>query len=122
LKFMQNNSVKMTRTSSKEILEGNVKSIMRLILALAAHYKPTNLQPSSQRTTTSCSTLPPNKMPMGSNKNYAHSANNLQALQVSSQSSAQNNTKNSLNQSKIKLTIADIEWTKKRKFKLYHEI
>jgi len=100
LKFMQNNSIKMTRTSSKEILEGNTKIIMRLILALAAHYKPTNLQPSSQRITTSCSTLPANKNSMGPNKNYTQSANNLQSLQASSQSMAQNNTKTSLNQSK----------------------
>ena len=42
LKFMQNNSVKMQRTTSKEILEGNIKSIMRLILALAAHFRYKN--------------------------------------------------------------------------------
>ncbi|CAF0846778.1 unnamed protein product [Brachionus calyciflorus] len=45
LKFMQLNSIKMHQTTSKEILEGNLKSIMRLVLALAAHFKPTNVQP-----------------------------------------------------------------------------
>ena len=44
LKFMQQNSVKIARTTSKEILDGNIKSIMRVILALAAHFKPLNLQ------------------------------------------------------------------------------
>lgn len=37
----------MHQTTAKEILEGNLKSIMRLILALAAHFKPTNVQPYS---------------------------------------------------------------------------
>lgn len=31
----------------KEILDGNLKSIMRLVLALAAHFKPSNVQPYS---------------------------------------------------------------------------
>lgn len=86
-----------------EILEGNIKSIMRLILALAAHFKPSNLQqnPDFQRTATSCSKLPPNRNTMNSNKNYAQSVNNLQALQASSQSIVQNSTRNSLNQSII---------------------
>jgi hypothetical protein len=44
---MHQNSVKMHQTTSKEILDGNLKSIMRLVLALAAHYKPTNVQPYS---------------------------------------------------------------------------
>jgi uncharacterized protein YqgV (UPF0045/DUF77 family) len=47
LRFMQQNSVKMHQTSYKEIVEGNLKSIMRLILALAAHFKPSNVQPYS---------------------------------------------------------------------------
>lgn len=37
----------MHQTTSKEIIEGNLKSIMRLVLALAAHFKPTNVQPYS---------------------------------------------------------------------------
>ena len=114
LKFMQTNSVKMQRTTSKELLEGNLKSIMRLILALAAHFKPTNLQQnpnaaggvySNQKTASSYSALPSNKTPMGSNKNYAQSANNicLQALQASTMS--QNTTKSSLNQSKFLIML-----------------
>jgi hypothetical protein len=47
LRFMQQNAVKMHQTSYKEIAEGNLKSIMRLILALAAHFKPSNVQPYS---------------------------------------------------------------------------
>ena len=95
----------------KEILDGNLKPIMRLILALAAHFKPSNLQqnpPASQtggfsqrQTASSYSTLPSNKMV--ANKNFAQSANNicLQNIQpVSNQSAQQNTTKTSLNQSK----------------------
>ena len=44
---MQTNQIKMHQTNSKDIIEGNLKSIMRLILALAAHFKPTNVQPCS---------------------------------------------------------------------------
>ena len=47
LKFMQQSSIKMHQTTAKELLEGNLKSIMRLVLALAAHFKPTNVQPYS---------------------------------------------------------------------------
>lgn len=49
LKFMQANNVKIARTTSKEILDGNIKSIMRVILALAAHFKPSNLQTAPNR-------------------------------------------------------------------------
>lgn len=47
LRFMQTNSIKMHQTTAKEICEGNLKAIMRLVLALAAHFKPTNVQPYS---------------------------------------------------------------------------
>lgn len=40
LKFMAMKKIRMHQISSKEILEGNLKAVMRLILALAAHYKP----------------------------------------------------------------------------------
>jgi hypothetical protein len=82
---------------------------MRLILALAAHFKPSNLQqnPPAQSqnaaitnrpSAVSYSNLPSNKNTMCSNKNFAQSANNicLQNIQAS-----QNTTKNSLNQSKF---------------------
>ena len=44
LKFMHDNSIKMHHTTSKEIVDGALKPIMRLILALAAHFKPNNVQ------------------------------------------------------------------------------
>lgn len=81
LKFMQSNSVKVQRTTTKEILEGNIKSIMRVILALAAHFKPTNVQQnpnsdaSNQKKTSSCTNLNTNKNLI--NKHYAQSTNNL---------------------------------------------
>jgi hypothetical protein len=45
LRFMHANAIKMHQTTAKEIVEGNLKSIMRLVLALAAHFKPSNVQP-----------------------------------------------------------------------------
>ena len=40
LQFMASKKIRMHQISSREILEGNLKAVMRLILALAAHYKP----------------------------------------------------------------------------------
>merc|ERR1712127_1080649 len=78
---------------------------MRLILALAAHFRPSNLQqisnPNSKKTT-SCSTLPSNKNSIGQIKNFAQSTNNLQVLQSSSQSlvKPENVSKNTMNQTR----------------------
>ena len=36
--------IRMHQISSREILEGNLKAVMRLILALAAHYKPASVK------------------------------------------------------------------------------
>lgn len=79
LRFMQQNSVKMHQTSPKEILEGNIKSIMRLILALAAHFKPTNVQPYST---------------VMAKINQTHSPSSSTTSSISSSSSSQNNQKN----------------------------
>ncbi|KAM4015964.1 dixin isoform 2-T2 [Anomaloglossus baeobatrachus] len=40
LQFVASKKIRMHQTSSKDIVEGNLKSIMRLILTLAAHFKP----------------------------------------------------------------------------------
>ncbi|XP_048588939.1 dixin isoform X2 [Nematostella vectensis] len=48
LQFMAVNKIKMHHTSSKEILEGSLKAIMRLILALAAHFKPGSVKQTVQ--------------------------------------------------------------------------
>ncbi|XP_073441250.1 dixin isoform X4 [Dendrobates tinctorius] len=40
LQFMATKKIRMHQTSAKDIVEGNLKSIMRLILTLAAHFKP----------------------------------------------------------------------------------
>jgi hypothetical protein len=45
LRFMHSNAIKMHQTTAREIVDGNLKSIMRLVLALAAHFKPSNVQP-----------------------------------------------------------------------------
>jgi len=86
LRFMQQNSVKMHQTSYKEIIEGNLKSIMRLILALAAHFKPSNVQPYSavlakQRHTKATSSSSVNNptikaAPLGLNGNKRSSSTN----------------------------------------------
>ncbi|XP_061183950.1 dixin-like isoform X2 [Saccostrea echinata] len=40
LQYMAENRIRMHHTNAKDIVEGKLKSIMRLILALAAHFKP----------------------------------------------------------------------------------
>ncbi|XP_074652804.1 dixin-like [Tubulanus polymorphus] len=49
LEFMSNNQIRMHHTTAKDIVEGNLKSIMRLILALAVHYKPSSVKLSAQK-------------------------------------------------------------------------
>ncbi len=44
LKFMATKRIRMHQITSREILEGNLKAVMRLILALAAHYKPQSVR------------------------------------------------------------------------------
>ncbi|XP_014664128.1 PREDICTED: dixin-like [Priapulus caudatus] len=44
LQFMSQKRVKMHKISSKEIVDGNLKAIMRTVLALAAHYKPQSIK------------------------------------------------------------------------------
>ncbi|OCT72516.1 dixin isoform X2 [Xenopus laevis] len=40
LQFMASKKIRMHQTTAKDIVDGNLKSIMRLILTLAAHFKP----------------------------------------------------------------------------------
>ncbi|KAA0720106.1 Dixin Coiled-coil protein DIX1 [Triplophysa tibetana] len=42
LLFVSSKRIRMPQTSAKDIVEGNLKSVMRLILALAAHFKPSS--------------------------------------------------------------------------------
>ena len=63
LQFMATKRIRMHAITSREVLEGNLKSVMRLILALAAHYKP-----QSVRHHESSSALPSNNT-MSSNNN-----------------------------------------------------
>ena len=44
LQFMATKRIRMHAITSREVLEGNLKSVMRLILALAAHYKPQSVR------------------------------------------------------------------------------
>ena len=44
LQFMAAKKIRMHQITSREILEGNLKAVMRLILALAAHYKPASVK------------------------------------------------------------------------------
>ena len=44
LQFMSTKRIRMHQITSKEVLEGNLKAVMRLILALAAHYKPQSVR------------------------------------------------------------------------------
>ncbi|XP_012939852.1 dixin, partial [Aplysia californica] len=47
LHFMTSNKIKMHHITTRDIVDGNLKAIMRLILALAAHYKPNSVRHSS---------------------------------------------------------------------------
>lgn len=47
LQFISSKHIRMPHTSARDIVDGNLKSGMRLILALAAHFKPS----ANQRTT-----------------------------------------------------------------------
>ncbi|XP_072165795.1 dixin-like isoform X3 [Diadema setosum] len=49
LQFMASKRIRMHHTSAKDIVDGNLKAIMRLILALAAHYKPSSVKQASQQ-------------------------------------------------------------------------
>ncbi|KAK2828619.1 hypothetical protein Q5P01_019653 [Channa striata] len=40
LKFMSSRHIRMSHISARDIVDGNLKSVMRIILALAAHFKP----------------------------------------------------------------------------------
>lgn len=44
LKFISSRNIRMPHISAKDIIDGNLKSIMRIILALAAHFKPSACQ------------------------------------------------------------------------------
>lgn len=47
LHFMAAQRIKMRQISSKDIVDGNVKATMRLVLALAAHFKPGSVKPAA---------------------------------------------------------------------------
>ncbi|XP_070773839.1 dixin [Enoplosus armatus] len=40
LQFISSRHIRMTHISARDIVDGNLKSVMRIILALAAHFKP----------------------------------------------------------------------------------
>ncbi|XP_077161485.1 dixin isoform X4 [Paroedura picta] len=48
LQFVASKKIRMHQTSAKDIVDGNLKSTMRLILALAAHFKPGSSKAASQ--------------------------------------------------------------------------
>ncbi|XP_071842046.1 dixin-like isoform X2 [Apostichopus japonicus] len=57
LQFMTTKRIRMHHTSAKDIVDGNLKAIMRLILSLAAHYKPSSVK-QAPSTPTSGATTP----------------------------------------------------------------
>ncbi|CAH1796809.1 unnamed protein product [Owenia fusiformis] len=64
LQFMQMKKIRMHRTHVNDIVDGNLKAIMRLILALAAHYKPNSVKQSTRQSSNIEST-PKNTANMG---------------------------------------------------------
>ncbi|XP_072049324.1 dixin-like isoform X2 [Amphiura filiformis] len=63
LQFMASKKIRMHHTSAKDIVDGNLKAIMRLILALAAHYKPGSVKQSPAAATGSPSRKPASRQP-----------------------------------------------------------
>ncbi|XP_029626292.1 dixin isoform X1 [Salmo trutta] len=49
LNFITSRRIRMAHTSARDIVEGDLKSVMRLILALAAHFKPSANQRAASR-------------------------------------------------------------------------
>ncbi|XP_032905705.1 dixin isoform X1 [Amblyraja radiata] len=49
LQFIASKKIRMHQTSARDIVEGNLKCVMRLILSLAAHFKPSGVRSASQR-------------------------------------------------------------------------
>ncbi|XP_059813930.1 dixin-like isoform X2 [Hypanus sabinus] len=49
LQFVASKKIRMHQTSARDIVEGNLKCVMRLILALAAHFKPSGVRSSAPR-------------------------------------------------------------------------
>ena len=65
LQFMATKRIRMHAITSREVLEGNLKSVMRLILALAAHYKPQSVRHHEN------STIPPANTTPSNNNNHS---------------------------------------------------
>ena len=100
---MHHNAIKMHQTNSKEILEGNLKSIMRLVLALAAHYKPTNVQPYSavigrnNQTYSPSSNNQKNMAQTGNSNKRSYSTNHINSQPMSQPQTNNNNNNNYVN-------------------------
>ena len=58
LQFMATKRIRMHAITSREVLEGNLKSVMRLILALAAHYKPQSVRHHENNTIPATNNIP----------------------------------------------------------------
>jgi hypothetical protein len=89
LRFMHTNSIRMHQTTSREIIAGDLKSIMRLVLALAAHFKPTNVQPYAKQyqikqTSSSCLTN-------NNNSNSNNQTSSISNQMISKRSNSTNN-------------------------------
>ena len=55
---MATKRIGMNAITSREVLEGNLKSVMRLILALAAHYKPRSVRHHENTTISATNHIP----------------------------------------------------------------
>ncbi|XP_072886276.1 dixin isoform X5 [Hemitrygon akajei] len=53
LQFIASKKIRMHQTSARDIVEGNLKCVMRLILALAAHFKPSGVRSSGHKSSVS---------------------------------------------------------------------
>lgn len=78
LQFMASKKIRMHSITSKEVLEGNLKAVMRLILALAAHYKPQSVKHHD----VSYEQMPEVKSAAGSSKPEAGNTTNGEFLRL----------------------------------------
>ena len=78
LQFMASKKIRMHAITSKEVLEGNLKAVMRLILALAAHYKPQSVKHHD----VSYEQMPEVKSAAGSSKPEAGNTTNGEFLRL----------------------------------------
>lgn len=101
LQFMAAKRIRMTHITNKEIMEGNLKSIMRVILALAAHYKPQSVQEGSAAANSQESTRTVTRSENNSNNNNPEQYKKLEKTSQQTQTQKHMNSNKAVTHGKI---------------------